>query len=179
MDHSTVTNVHRPYAYSYADAAARTGATGFVSADLGKFARQLDDDSIWMLTATTPTWVRIDGKHAVEAIACSDETTAIVAATGVAKFRMQYAMKLTAVRASLSTAAASGTFTVDINESGSSILSTKLTIDATEKTSRTAAAAAVISDSSLADDAEISIDVDDDASGDAKGLKVYLVGYRV
>jgi hypothetical protein len=25
------------------------------------FARQEDDDSIWMLTATTPTWVRIDG----------------------------------------------------------------------------------------------------------------------
>jgi hypothetical protein len=111
-------------------------------------------------------------------IACSDETTAIVAAAGKATFRMPYAMTVTEVRASLTTAAASGTFTVDINESGTTILSTKLTIDATEKTSETAAAAAVISDSALADDAEITIDVDDDASGDAKGLKVWLIGTR-
>lgn len=114
----------------------------------------------------------------VIAVACSDETTAIVAGTNVLKFRMPHAMILTAVRASLTTAAATGTFTVDINENGTTILSTKLTVDATEKTSTTAAAAAVISDTALADDAEISIDIDDDASGDATGLKVYLIGNR-
>ena len=43
-------------------------------------------------------------------------------------------MTLTSVRASLSTAQTIGSiFTVDINESGSSVLSTKLTIDNTEK----------------------------------------------
>jgi hypothetical protein len=36
----------------------------------------------------------------------------------------------------------------------------------------------VISDASLADDAEITIEVTDDASGDAVGLKVYLIGTR-
>ena len=47
---------------------------------------------------------------------------------------MPYAMTLTSVRASLNTAQTSGSiFTVDINESGSSVLSTKLTIDNTEK----------------------------------------------
>jgi len=110
-------------------------------------------------------------------LACSDEGTALVAATNVVKFRMPHAMTLTSVRASLTTAASSGTFTVDINESGTTILSTKITIDATEKTSTTAAAS-VISDTSLADDAEISIDIDDDAAGDATGLKVYLIGNR-
>ena len=94
-------------------------------------------------------------------------------------FRMPYAMTLTAVRASLSTAQASGSiFTVDINEGGTTILSTKLTIDNTEKTSTTAATAAVISDSALADDAEITIDIDQIGNGSAKGLKVTLIGYR-
>lgn len=111
-------------------------------------------------------------------VACSDEDTAIVAGTAKVTFRMPRAITLTAVRAGLKTPAATGTFTVDINEGGSSILSTKITIDATEKTSVTAAAAPVISDSSLADDAEITVDVDDDASGDATGLKITLIGTR-
>jgi hypothetical protein len=115
-------------------------------------------------------------------IACSDLSTAIVTGTGKASFRMPYAMTVTAVRASLNSAAATGTFTVDINEgagAGTTILSTKLTIDATELTSTTAAAAAVISDTALADDARITIDVDDDASGDATGLVVSIIGTRV
>jgi hypothetical protein len=92
---------------------------------------------------------------------------------------MPYAFTLTGVRASLTTAQTSGSiFTVDINESGTTVISTKLTIDNTEKTSTTAATPAVISDSSLADDAEITIDVDQIGDGTAKGLKVTLLGRR-
>ena len=110
-------------------------------------------------------------------LAASDETTALTAGTGKLTFRMPHAMTLTAVRASLTTAQASGSiFTVDINESGTSVLSTKLTIDNTEKTSTTAAAAAVISDTALADAAEITVDIDQIGDGTAKGLKVYLIG---
>jgi hypothetical protein len=124
-----------------------------------------------MLASTPSTPVK------VIQLACSDETTALTAGTAKITFRMPYAMTLTAVRASLSTAQTSGsTFTVDINESGSTILSTKLTIDNTEKTSTTAAAAAVISDTALADDAEITIDIDTVGDGTAKGLKVTLIG---
>jgi len=54
-------NIHIPYQWEYANEAARTGASGFVSTDVGKFARQLDDNSIWMLTATTPTWGAVNG----------------------------------------------------------------------------------------------------------------------
>jgi hypothetical protein len=112
-------------------------------------------------------------------VACSDETTALTAGTGKVTFRMPYAMTVTAVRASLTTAQTSGAiFTVDINEAGSSILSTKLTIDNTEKTSTTAATPAVISDTALADDAEITVDIDTIGDGTAKGLKVTLVGTR-
>ena len=111
-------------------------------------------------------------------IACSDETTALTTGTAKATFRMPYAFTLTAVRASVTTAPTGSVLTVDINESGSSILSTKLTIDATEKTSTTAATPAVISDSALANDAEITIDIDGVGSTIAgAGLKVTLIGY--
>ena len=110
-------------------------------------------------------------------VAASDETTALATGTAKITFRMPRAVTLTAVRASLTTAQASGTiFTVDINEGGTSILSTKLTIDNTEKTSTTAATPPVISDTALADDAEITIDIDQIGNGSAKGLKVMLIG---
>jgi hypothetical protein len=112
-------------------------------------------------------------------LACSDETTALAAGAAKLTFRMPYGFVLTAVRASLTTAQTSGSiFTVDINETGSTILSTKLTIDNTEKTSTTAAAPAVVSDANLADDAEMTIDIDQIGDGTAKGLKVYLIGHR-
>lgn len=111
--------------------------------------------------------------------ACSDETTALTTGTAKVTFRMPYAMTVYEVRASLTTAQTSGSiFTVDINESGTSILSTKLTIDNTEKTSKTAATPAVISDTSLADDAEITVDIDQIGNGTAKGLKITLIGVR-
>jgi hypothetical protein len=88
---------------------------------------------------------------------------------------MPYAGTLLAVRASVNTAPTGSTLIVDINEAGSTILSTKLSIDASETTSTTAAVPAVISDSALADDAEITIDIDQVGSTIAgKGLKVYL-----
>jgi hypothetical protein len=109
-------------------------------------------------------------------IAVSDETTAITTGTAKVTFRMPYAFTLMGLpRASLTTVSSSGAVTVDINESGSSILSTKLTIDANEKTSTTAATPAVVSDTALADDAEITIDIDAAGTG-AAGLKVYLIG---
>jgi hypothetical protein len=123
----------------------------------------------------------ITGANPVESfiIACSDETTAITTGNNKVKFRMPYAFTVSAVRASLSTAQGSGNiFTVDINEAGTSIISTKLTIDNTELTSTTAATPPVISDSALADDAEISIDVDQIGDGTAKGLKVVIIGTR-
>lgn len=110
-------------------------------------------------------------------IACSDESTALTTGTAKVTFRMPYAFTLTGVRASLTTAQTGGSiFTVDINEGASSILSTKLTIDNGEKTSVTAATPAVVSDAALADDAEVTIDIDQIGDGTAKGLKVALIG---
>ncbi|HSD16772.1 MAG TPA: hypothetical protein VLC71_05850 [Thermomonas sp.] len=114
------------------------------------------------------------------AIACSDETTALTTGTNKVKFINPYstAFNVLAVVASLSNPQTSGSIlTIDINEAGVSILSTKLTIDNGETNSSSAATAAVISDASIAAYAEIGIDIDQIGDGTAKGLKVYLIGY--
>ena len=112
-------------------------------------------------------------------VACSDETTDITTGTAKVTFRMPFAMTLTEVRATVTTAPTGAALIVDINEGGASILSTALSIDASEKTSTTAATPAVISDSALADDAEMTIDFDQVGSTIAgTGVKVYLIGTR-
>ena len=113
-------------------------------------------------------------------VAASDETTALTTGTAKATFRMPYAFTLTAVRASLTTAGStSGVTTIDINEGGSSVLSTLITIDQGELTSTTAATPPVISDAALADDAQMTIDIDGLSGGATEtGLKVTLIGYK-
>lgn len=53
--------VHQIHNFEYANAAARTGATGFVASDVHKIALQTDNNTFWVLTAITPTWVAISG----------------------------------------------------------------------------------------------------------------------
>lgn len=112
--------------------------------------------------------------------ACGDETTAIDApATDLITLRAPFALsEISSVRASLNGPCATGTFEVDIKVGGASILSTPLTIDATEKTSTTAAVPAVLSTTTLTDDAEITVDVVDEGDGTAFGLKVAIIGLR-
>lgn len=124
-----------------------------------------DYDADWATLTTADIYV----------IACSDETTDLTTGTGKVTFRMPSAGTLTAVKATVTTAPVGSALIVDINEAGTTILSTKLSIDDGEKTSSTAATPAVISDSALADDAEITIDIDQVGSGTAgAGLKVTL-----
>ena len=112
-------------------------------------------------------------------LACGDEDTPLTQGTAKITFRMPFPMNLTEVRSSSKVAPTGSDLIVDINENGVSVLSTKLSIDATEKTSTTAATAAVISDSALADDAEITIDIDQiGATIAGAGLKVWLIGRR-
>ena len=113
-------------------------------------------------------------------IACSNEDANLTVGTAKVTFRMPYAATLTGVKASVTTAPTGSNLIIDINESGTTVLSTALSIDATELTSSTAATPAVISDSSLANDAVITIDIDQIGSTVAgAGLKVYLYVTRV
>lgn len=112
-------------------------------------------------------------------IAASDEITNITTGTSKVTWRMPYAFSVTAVRASVNTAPTGSTIIVDINEAGASILGTKLSIDASEETSVTAASTATITDASLADDAEMTIDFDQVGSTTpGRGVKVCLLGHQ-
>jgi hypothetical protein len=124
-------------------------------------------------------WAGLPQQPITESIGLSvtSETGLVAAGTGLVTFRMPYNFTVTEVRASLQTAQASGNIlTIDINEGGVTILSTKLTIDNTEKTSTTAATPPVISDTALGSGNEITVDVDQIGNGTAAGLKVYLIG---
>lgn len=143
--------------------------------------RTADRLLIWDQSADEMKQIAPDSLKTTEVLmfAVSDESTDLTTGTAKVTFRMPYAFTVTAVRSSVTTAPTGSTLIVDINEGGSTILSTKLSIDAGEKTSTTAATAAVISDSALADDAEITIDIDQIGSTIAgKGLKVYIIGHR-
>jgi hypothetical protein len=111
-------------------------------------------------------------------IALSDETTAITASPGKVTFRAPYAMTLYQIpRCSLTTVGTTTTV-LDLKVNGVSVLGTvKLSIDANEKTSTTAAALTTIASASVADDAEITIDVTTAGTG-AKGLKFVLYYIR-
>jgi hypothetical protein len=149
-----------------ADGADGVGViTGGTAGQVLAKASNTDYDTEWVTQTEQDAYI----------IACSDEATALTTGTNKARFRMPFAGTLTAVKASVNTAPVGSTLVVDINESGTSVLSTKLSIDASETTSATAAVPAVISDSALADDSIISVDIDQIGSGTAgEGLKVTL-----
>lgn len=109
-------------------------------------------------------------------LACSDLATALATGASVAYVRAPNEFTVTEVRSSLLVDSSSGLVTVAIKNGGSDILSTDLSIDATEFTSVTAATPAVIASPSIADDAVITIDITAAGTG-AKGLIVTLIGH--
>jgi len=89
-------------------------------------------------------------------------------------FRVPQGMIVLGVGAYVDTAGTTGVTTIDINEAGTTILSTKITIDSGEKSSETAATPPVISDSAIAADAILTIDIDGVSTTEPKGLTVWL-----
>jgi len=112
-----------------------------------------------------------------EQIALSDETTALTTGTSKVTFRCPGNINVTNFRSSCATAPTGSKIIVDINVSGVSILATKLTIDAGEKTSRTASVpfAFATGADDIGDDLEITIDIDGVGSTIAgAGLKLIM-----
>jgi len=121
--------------------------------------------------ALSPT----SGNAAIVKFACSDLTTALSTGTNVGYERASTAFICSGVRASLLTASTSGSVEVDILRNGSSILSTKITIDVNEKTSVTAAIPPVLSSTAFSDDDEFTASILSAGTG-ATGLIVALLG---
>ena len=162
-----------------ADAAAARTAIGAGTSSLAVSSAAPAALAATAAAGSSTDAARADHAHQRDAdvivIPVGDESTALTTGTNKVRFRMPFAATLLAVRANVNTAPTGSTLIVDVNEAGTSVLGTKLSIDASETSSTTAASAATITDSSLADDAEISIDIDQIGSTVAgAGLKVSL-----
>ena len=153
-----------------------TGAGTWSLADLSAFARTLLDDAD---AATARATLSILTPFIV---AASDETTAITTGTAKMTFRMPFAYEVTSAagfRVSLTTTSSGAAPAFDINKSGVSIFTTTLTVDAGEKTSTTAATAAVLvaTPTTFIDDEEITIDFDTAGTG-VTGVKCAFIGRK-
>lgn len=96
-EQTVVQGIHFPQAFEYADAAARTGASGFVAGDISKLARQTDNESTWKLTATTPTWMLMHPGTGVWPLAQGGTNAALTAANGGLVYSGASAFALSAV----------------------------------------------------------------------------------
>ena len=52
----TIHSIHIPHQWAFLDMAALQAAAGLLPTDVGKLALKLDDNTLWMLTSTLPTW---------------------------------------------------------------------------------------------------------------------------
>lgn len=108
--------------------------------------------------------------------AVSDEQTNLQPGTEIITFRMPYACRLLEARSNVKNAPTGSSLIVDVNQNSASILTQQLTIDPGEKTSVSSTAPAIISTPLLADDAEMSIDIDQvGATNPGKGLKMTFI----
>jgi hypothetical protein len=158
--------------------ASMPNLTGDVTTVEGAVATTIGADKV-LLSMVAPA-----AKTEAIGIACGDETTVLSVADGVTEFQLPYGFELTSVRATLTTAGTtSGVTTIDIEDDGASIFATLLTIDATEKTSTSAATAfdftASASSLTLGDGSVMKINVDVLSGGATEaGLKIWLIGYQ-
>ena len=117
-------------------------------------------------------------------IALSDETSDNTASSTVPKvtFRMPFAMTITSLRCSLTKASTGAILIVDLHEAGTTVMTTnKLSVDASETTSTTAATAHTLTDTALADDALIELFIDQvgtTTDNTGEGVKVWIIGTR-
>jgi len=139
-------------------------------------------NTVLLSNGTTESWATGAGNIAPTLsfiVSLTAEDGDLTVADNLAQIRMPFAFTLTEVRAFVNTAPVGAALTFDITEGGSTILSTLLTIDVTEKTSEDAATPPVISDASLADDAIIGFNCDVIGSSTAgAGAKIMLIGYE-
>jgi hypothetical protein len=54
-------DIHRLANWEYATAAARKPLPALRADDIGKIAKQTDNNTFWELTAVTPAWLQIGG----------------------------------------------------------------------------------------------------------------------
>lgn len=77
-------DIHPPIRWEFADSTARTATTdpntsaSYQAGDISNFARQNDDDTIWMLIGTTPDWVKIGGATSGKFSVVQDDANSVI-----------------------------------------------------------------------------------------------------
>lgn len=132
--------------------------------------------------ATERTWSSQRVRQAIQAAPAYVQAQVVLntedlsTGAGQALIHIPFARKLTAVHAEVATAGTTGVSTFDINRNGTTMLSTKLTIDSGETGSDTAVTAAVINtaqDDTAVNDV-ITIDIDGLSTTVPKGLVITM-----
>jgi len=128
------------------------------------------------VNATAEDGVQIleEAREEVVTIELSGSGALPASQSAAAYYRVPWAATLTAVKANRNGTNTNGSVTIDVNEGGTSVLSTEITIDQNEGTSLTAATPAVISDSAIANDALLTFDIDSANTSDEGPLTVTL-----
>lgn len=140
----------------------------------------------WLRKRAADEWVLfgdlMGSVKAELAWACSDRSTALTAGSSKGSRLAPFDFYVTEAMASLEGAVqtSGGLLTVDVNDDGVTILSTKITIDNTEYSSISAAAQPVLTTTPvlIARGSKVDADIDSIGDGTAKGLVVYLRGYE-
>ena len=143
---------------------------------LNQFMNGLTSDVVVTGNGSLPTLAKLASRSNTQflQLAASDMNTAIIPGYFVSYARVVNAGVFNTIRASLSSPSTAGIITIDVKVNSVSVLSTPLTIDVGSKTSLNATIPAVISNGSVADDDEVSIDIIDAGAG-AKGLIITLL----
>ena len=153
-------------------------ATTFISGstDLSNlFERPITAGNYLQKSGTTTVW--LSGSPCDFAIAISDETTQITTGTNKVTLYAPYAFTITDVQASLSVSGSATINTFNVKNNGTTIFSTKSTIDIGEYSTGTAATPRVITGTTVAIYDKLTIDVDTIGTGSA-GAKIYILGNR-
>ena len=140
-------------------------------------------NQILLSNGSTASWVASTGNVAPTLsfiVSLTAEDGDATVADNLAQIRMPLAFEITGVSAFANTAPTGAALTFDITENSSTILSTLISIDATEKSSIDAGVQPVVDDSTMAADAIIGFNCDQIGSGDAgAGIKIIIKGYEI
>lgn len=102
-------------------------------------------------------------------------TDCSVAATVGGDVEIPFTGTITEIGAYVDTAGTTGTMTIDVNKGGATLMTTnKITIDSTEKSSRTAATAPALTTTAVSAGDLITVDIDAIHTTAAKGLTIRL-----
>lgn len=159
--------------------AAMKTLLAIVSTDLSDFAEAVDDRMGAAMVLPSGAYDDAGNSIRLPFIFPISVPGALTTGTNKFGFNMPFAMTLTGIFADVGTAPTGATLIVDVNEAGSTIMTTnKLVIDATETSTHTAATPPTLTDTALAKAARMTLDIDQVGSTVAgSDLNVFLVGF--